>query len=95
MFQKKRPILTTTYCGQLEKIRQAIEVFTGQRVSVKQIDFNTCNGKVKVGEEEKDGVFLFKRGDLLEFNLHPVDNSRWITALFEDGKAKVIEHSSA
>ncbi|HEY4515588.1 MAG TPA: hypothetical protein VJH67_00135 [Candidatus Paceibacterota bacterium] len=95
MFRKKQPILTATYCSQLENIRQAIEVFTGKRVSIGQMDFNTCHGKVKVGVEEKEGVFVFGRNDLLDFNLHlnPVDNSRWITALFEDGKAKVIDQA--
>jgi len=82
---KKRPVLTATLCSEMEHLRLAIEVLTGQRVRFVQVDFNTNRGRVSVGleNEERDISFFFSGEDLLHLVLGGFDG--WNTARFDWG----------
>jgi hypothetical protein len=55
MFGKKKyPIITSTFCDQIEDLRLAIEVLTGQRVRLLNIDFNTKHAEVVVERKLKN-----------------------------------------
>lgn len=88
MFRKNQPVLTATLCNEMENLRLAIEVLTGQQMRFIQVDFNTGRGKVSVGEEEKDLAFEFIRDDLLHFTLDGI--SAWNTARFDWGLATEV-----
>lgn len=82
-FRKNQPVLTATLCDEMENLRLAIEVLTGKRTRFVQVDFNTCHGKVLVGDEEKNLAFEFVRDSLLHFTLDGVN--AWNTAQFDWG----------
>jgi hypothetical protein len=101
--RKKSPVLTTTFCNELEKVRTAIEVLTGKRVQLQQLDLNTGKGKVGLGDkesrwfEEFEVTFFLSRNDLLEFKLDGILNPvvGWNIACFEEsGKALVINQDN-
>lgn len=87
MFGKKAPVLTSTSCSEMENLRTAIEILTGERTTFIQIDFNTGKGKVRVGEVEKELLFIRSRSDLVRFNI----GDGWSVGLFEEpSRAQVI-----
>ena len=49
---KKLPVLVATVCDQMERLRRAIEVLHGKRVSFIRLDFNTREGLVNLGDEQ-------------------------------------------
>jgi len=67
--RKKEVVLTATTCGKIEDLRLAIEVLTGSRVRIKQLDFNTTCGQVYVDWEGCNIEFEFYHGDKVEFVL--------------------------
>jgi hypothetical protein len=96
---KKKVVLTAIWCEKLEAVRLAVEVLTGLRVRIKQIDFNTNEGQVVVGETVKNIVVFFIHSDLVEFYFD-ADKNEYFVARFDDGpyevrvinrKAQVVE----
>ena len=93
MFSRNRcPVLTAKTCRVMERVRLAIEVLTGQRVSFIQIDFNTCRARAMVGDEKMSFSFVPDRADLISFAFFVFgDLGNWHTARFdESGKVMVI-----
>lgn len=90
MFRKnQRPVLTATSCNEMENVRLAIEVLTGQPVRLIHFDFNTGHAKAYVGDEEKSFSYCSSREDLFQFAFD--DLSGWNTARFDKPReARVI-----
>jgi len=80
MFGKKHPILTATTCSTMEMVRTALEVLIGKRVSYVCVDFNTCRGKIRIGDEEVGVAFDRSRTDLVNVLL----GTEWYVAVFEE-----------
>jgi hypothetical protein len=86
--RKKEPVLTATYCEEMEGLRQAAEVLTGQRVRIGRIDFNTGRSLLFVGEEMRNTSFYFGRKDLLSFSFweNHYEPREWFTAIFDESR---------
>ncbi len=94
MFRKKLPVLTAKFCKEIEDVRLALEVLSGLRVCLGQVDFNTGRGFVRVGAEGKNISFFFGRNNLLQFSFwnEVGEPKEWYTAWFEaTGEARVIK----
>lgn len=86
MFRRqKSPIVTATFCREMEDVRMALEVMFGQPVRFRQIDFNTGRAAARLGSEEKSFSFFFGRLDLLHFSIwnEAGEPKEWYLALFE------------
>lgn len=86
MFRRQRkPILTNTYCFEMEDVRMALEVMFGQPVRFRQIDFNTGRASVRIGIEDKSLSFFFENRDSLCFSIwnEAGEPREWYSALFE------------
>lgn len=89
--RKKAPILSETYCRTLENLRMGVEVLTGQRVRIKEVDFNTYRGKIFVGEDVLSFALLTPHADLYEIRLGDEDSHNWYVLRFdEDGTVRTI-----
>lgn len=87
----KELILTETRCKKLESLRLAIEIFTGQRVRLKNFDFNTDRGHVYTGEETNQVAVIFHSETAISFYLGTdATSGHWHHARFEAEKARVI-----
>jgi len=93
MFGKKKfPVLTATFCSTMENLRLAVEVMTGLPVRFVHADFNTCNTRIRIGQEEKEIHFVQYREDLIRFFLgEPENHEPWVVARFDEpGEVRVI-----
>lgn len=87
--RKKKPVLVNRFCDELEKLRQAIEVLTGERVSFVCLDFNTRSGEILfAGNMRIKVVYTHSRQDLINFKL---GTGSWCVATFDhnDGNIRV------
>ena len=93
MFNRsKRPVLTATTCDEMENLRLAIEVLTGQYARFVEVDFNTGKGKVRIGSTVFDLCFHSERDRLVHFKYHHLDG--WNTARFDEpGEVRVINQA--
>jgi len=82
---RKEPVLTGARCEKLEQIRVAIEVLTGERMSLLCFDFNTNKGRIQVGGKEIDEEFWFCHSDLLSFKFE----GEFMIASFQQGLVRV------
>ena len=98
--KEKCPVLTAKTCAKMENLRTAIEVLSGQHVSIVQIDFYTERGKVKIGSTVCEFSFWYMREErLLHFALVRSLGSRkhedweWHDAFFDRlGKVRVVSN---
>ena len=87
--RKKKPVLVGNICEEMEKLRQAIEVLTGERVSFVCLDFNTCSGEILFGGSAKVKVcYIHNHKELMSFRL---GSGGWCIATFDhdDGNLRV------
>jgi len=81
---KKSPVLTATTCNLMENLRLAVEVMTGKPVRFVHVDFNTCNTRIRIGQEEKEIHFVQYRDDLIRFCLGELEtHDPWVLARFD------------
>lgn len=85
MFSKKNPVLTATMCSTMEMVRTTLEVLFGKRVVYVCVDFNTCRGKVRIGDDINKVSFTRDREDLLNVCV----KGMWYDALFEGNLVRV------
>ena len=89
MSRKKNPILTATFCNQMENVRLALEVLHGLSVRFVDLDLNTGNGNVSVNGKVQNIELFFAREDFLHFKIG--SSPIWYSASFEKlGEVKVI-----
>jgi len=67
MFGKK-PVITDKFCEQMDQIRLACEVLTGQYARVACIDFNRQRGKILIGSNLFDLTFRIEKYDVSIFS---------------------------
>lgn len=85
MFNRKKDIvLTASRCSLIERVRLALEVLKGERVRLKEWDFNTDKYFVYVGDTPQEVLFSFVDEDLLDFGLpRDGDTVTWYVAHYD------------
>lgn len=93
--RKSKPVLTKSFCLQLECLRTAIEVLRGSWVKFIEMDFNTGNGKVRTLYEEYDIMFIFKgeRTVNIEFDFK-LGYMGWHRARFDQDTQVRVTHKT-
>ena len=90
---KNKPALTETNCTEIENLRLAIEVLTGERVRYVHIDSASRRAKVIAGDEEKIVKYRFIGDTMLYFSFGFLGD--YFTAQFEKpGEVKVLNNNS-
>ncbi len=91
--RKKYPVLTETYCRQMESLRLAIEVLTGESTSIMAIDFNTSEAQIRVGRQISIVEFYMSRQDLIHFGIKG-ESDQFVGLTGEDWMVRVSNYTS-
>lgn len=66
--QKKYPVLTDTFCDRIETLRTALEVLTGLKARMLNLDLNTGRGTFLMGDSRVVAIHVdFQRVDIFHF----------------------------
>ncbi len=84
MFGKKKrwPILTASFCAPMEDLRLAVEVRTGERVRVINLDPHTGSGTLLIGDRVTPIEFIINQPPLMEFMLE--GDTGWTNVRFDE-----------
>lgn len=91
--RKKHPVLTETYCSQMESLRLAIEVLTGKSTSIMAIDFNTNQAQIRVDRQISIVSFYMSRLDLIHFSIKG-ESDQFVGLTGEDWMVRVANYTN-
>lgn len=83
--RKKKVVLTASICQDIELLRLALEVLTGERVRLVDMDFNTGRCHVRIGDDTRPKKMLvtIDHGldeDRIEFAFTDTNEHEWYVA---------------